>query len=111
VPFRFPDGSFEHFGFFRNVFRHTGDSLVFIFDVVPDIGPMLDRHPHPEDFVSAWKAARAEFYGAKDGTWVSPAQMCVVYSEKVRETGYIPKLVTYSARNGFFGFITIAASR
>lgn len=111
VPFRLPDGTFEHFSFFRHLFDHTASEFILIFDVVPETARMLARHPHPGEFVDAWHRARASFYGVEHGARVSPEHMCGVYRMIVTEAGYRPRLVTYNARNAYFGFITIAASK
>jgi hypothetical protein len=111
VPFRTPDGSFEHFGFFDDVFRSCGDRCVIIVDVVPYMDRMLERHPHPPEFGSAWAEARKKFYGTAGGAVVHPSVMTAVYGEKAKQAGYRVDLCTYNARNGYFGFITLAISK
>lgn len=111
VPFKFPDGTFEHFGFFDHIFQTIGARCVIIMDVVPDIARMIARHPVPDSFANEWAEARKQFYTVKDGYYVSPQKMQEVYSEKIKQLGYKADLVTYNARNGFFGFMIMAVSK
>jgi SAM-dependent methyltransferase len=111
VPFRFPDGSFEHFGFFDDVFRNIASQCIIIFDVVPDIHKMLQRHPASQEFADQWAAARKLFYGTEEGVFVDPGKMIEAYSRKITALGYNVRLLNYNARNAYFGFMTVAVSK
>lgn len=111
VPFQFPDKSFEHFGFFDQLFQNIASDAIIVFDVVPDIKRMLARHPHSPEFEKQWAAARTDFYGAPDGWYVNPAVMISTYSGRAEAAGFKVKLITYNARNAYFGFMIMAVSR
>lgn len=111
VPFMYTDGSFEHFKFFTYLFNHTANKAVIMMDVVPDIKTMLAKHPHSDDFAKKWIAARKEFYNVDNGEVVLPKQMTDIYKDKVKKLGIEPVLVTYIARNEFFGILTIVIDK
>jgi hypothetical protein len=111
MPFRYSDGSFEHFGFFADIFKSLASKCIVIFDVVPDIKRILERHPQPVEFRQLWINARKEYYSVSDGEFVPPRRMEEVYKQIAEAAGYTVDLVSYSARNEYFGFITMAISR
>lgn len=111
LPYQFADGSFEHFRFFDSIFNNIANEAVLILDVVPNMQSMLNRHHWPKDSAEIWAAARRNFYGSTDGYNVSPSEMIEVYTRKIKALGYEPKLVTYNARNEFFGFMTLVVSK
>ena len=111
IPYKFPDGTFEHFKFFEGIFKNIAEQAVIMMDVVSNIQTMLDIHPHDENFTKEWINARRNFYNTPNGNEILPLQMIEIYKQKVLNLGYEPKLVTYNARNQFFGIITIVVSK
>ena len=111
VPFMFPDGSFEHFGFFSDIFKNIAEEAVIIFDVVPDINKMLARHPHDERFTESWRQARCKFYNVSGGSLITPDKMINAYTRILNELGLTVRLIQYNARNEYFGFISLAVKR
>jgi hypothetical protein len=111
IPYKYPDGTFEHFRFFENIFKNIADHAVIMMDVVSNIKTMLDKHPHDENFTKQWIKARNDFYNVKNGAEILPLQMTEIYKQKVITLGYEPKLVTYNSRNQYFGIITIVVSK
>lgn len=111
LPYMYPDGSFEHFKFFTSLFGNIAQEAVIMLDVVADIQTMLDIHPLPVDLKNKWKQARADFYGVESGAIVLPSLMIDIYKMKVRAAGFEPKLVTYHARNAYFGMLTLVVSK
>ncbi len=111
IPFRITDGSFEHFGFFENIFSNTASEAIVIFDVIPDIQRILGRHPQSAEFTALWEAARRSFYGTNDGFYVDPGTMIESYTNKIKALCLNVRLLNYNARNAYFGFMTLAVSR
>jgi hypothetical protein len=111
IPFEHPDGSFEHFGFFDDIFKNIANQCVIIVNVAPHIKPMLMRHPESSEHVSKWEAARRLYYSSEDGSYVHPEKMIHTYTARVNSLGYEVKLCTYNARNGLIGYITLVVSK
>lgn len=111
LPFQYADGSFEHFKFFNGIFTNISNEAVIILDVVANMQSMLNRHNWPKDLSEKWAKARSDFYGINNGYDILPSAMIEVYSRKIKELGFEPKLVTYNARNEYFGFMTLAVSK
>jgi hypothetical protein len=111
VPFQYPNGTFEHFDFFTDIFKNIANQCVIIFDVVIDIHKMLAIHPHPKEFTDKWMAARKEFYCSDEGDFVHPDKMIQCYTQRIEQLGYNLKYITYNARNKHFGFITVVVAK
>lgn len=111
IPFIYPDGSFEHFKFFESIFNNIANQAVIMMDVVSNINTMLIKHPHPKEFTDKWIAARENFYGKKNGEIVLPITMTEIYKQKTEQLGYEVKLVTYNARNEYFGILTLVVNK
>jgi hypothetical protein len=110
VPFIYPDGSFEHFKFFDSIFKNIASEAVIMMDVVPYIQAMLNIHPYPNEFTEKWISARAEFYGVENADSILPQIMKEIYKKKVESLGFKVNLVTYVARNEYFGILTLVVS-
>jgi len=111
VPFQYPNGTFEHFDFFNDIFQNIANECVIIFDVVVDINKMLAIHPNSEEFKRLWVNARDQFYGVKNGEYVHPDHMIKIYTHKIEQLGYKIKYISYNARNIHFGFVTVVVSK
>ncbi len=110
LPFQYME-TFEHFGFFDDIFNVSDKEVIVILNVAPSIDLITKTHPVHKDYIEKWAKARREFYNTENGMEINPSILINTYTSRIEKMGYSIKLINYNARNEYVGLITLVVKK